>query len=53
MRLVRDRDARLKGFGYAEFNTVQDLIEALKLNKLVCVRKGGERGHCSLCVIRR
>ena len=45
--MVRDRDGRLKGFGYAEFTSVHDLIEALKLNKMVCVcvRERVERGR--------
>ena len=39
--MVRDRDGRLKGFGSAEFTSVKDLVEALKLNKMVCVRREG------------
>jgi translation initiation factor 4B len=35
VRLVKEKDGRMKGFGYAEFSTRNDLIEALSLTGLV------------------
>ena len=35
VRMVRDKDGRMKGFGYAEFETLADLMEALSLTGLV------------------
>lgn len=32
MRLITDKDGRLKGFGYAEFGTLQALMDALVLS---------------------
>ena len=32
MRLITDKDGRLKGFGYAEFGTLQALMDALALS---------------------
>ena len=35
VRLVKDRDGRLKGFGYAEFESLQGLMDALSLKGTV------------------
>ena len=37
MRLPREggESGRMRGFGYAEFETRQDLVEALTMNELV------------------
>ena len=32
VRLITDKDGRLKGFGYAEFGTLQALLDALALS---------------------
>ncbi len=35
VRLVKDKDGRLKGFGYVEFDTLAILIEALEIRGTV------------------
>ena len=37
VRLICDKGGRMKGFGYAEFGTVQDLVDALSLTGRVCL----------------
>ena len=36
VRLISDKGGRMKGFGYAEFSTLQDLMDALSLTGRVC-----------------
>ena len=35
VRLVKDKDGRLKGFGYAEFDAIAGLMDALSLKGTV------------------